>query len=260
MTIKARDVLFRYGQRPVLLGVTLAIEGSGLIALCGPNGAGKSTLLHVLAGRLEPQAGTVELDGVPIRALRPGERARRIAVVPQTMGQAFDLTVEDLVTLGRLHRLKVRDRLLLRSLSPEDEAAVEEALQAVDIARLRSRRMSQLSGGEQARAMIATALAQRADHLLLDEPTAHLDPAFRREILEILAGLGSSGRTVLIVLHDLMLAGLYADKVALLAAGRLAATGPTEEVLTEENLTAVFRTPLRVERHPASGRPLVLPG
>lgn len=259
MTIKASDVVFRYGARLVLEGVTLTVEGAGLTALCGPNGAGKSTLLHALAGRLEPQAGKVELDGAPIKDLRPSERARRIAVVPQAMGQPFDLTVEDLVTLGRLHRLTVRDRLLLRALSSEDAAAVDEALSALAIEGLRRRRISQISGGEQARAMIATALAQGADHLLLDEPTAHLDPAFRREILEILTELGHQGRTVLIVLHDLLLAGLYADKVALLAAGRVAAAGTTEDVLTAENLTAVFHTPLRVARHPATGRPLVLP-
>ena len=102
------------------------------------------------------------------------------------------------------------------------------------------------------------ALAQGADHLLLDEPTAHLDPAFRREILEILAGLGRDGRAVLVVLHDLMLAGLYAERVALMAEGRLVAAGEAAEVLTGERLTSVFGTPLVVERH-ASGRPLVLP-
>ncbi len=260
MTIRACDVRFRYGPRPVLQGVSLGIEGQGLTALCGPNGAGKSTLLHLMAGRLQPQAGRVELDGLPIAGLRPPERARRIAVVPQAMGQTFDLTVEDLVTLGRLHRLRAVDRLLLKPLSAEDEAAVGEALQALDVENLRGRRLSQISGGEQARAMIATALAQGADHLLLDEPTAHLDPAFRREILEILSMLAEHGRTVLIVLHDLMLAGLYADRVALLADGRLAAAGEAKDVLTSETLSDVFRTPLRVERHPGSGRPLVLPG
>ena len=260
MTIKACEVRFRYGPRPVLQGVSLGIEGPGVTALCGPNGAGKSTLLHVMAGRLQPQAGRVELDGRPISGLRPPERARRIAVVPQAMGPTFDLTVGDLVTLGRLHRLRAADRLLLRPLSAEDEAAVSQALQAMDLENLRERRLSQISGGEQARAMIATALAQGADHLLLDEPTAHLDPAFRREILEILRTLAERGRTVLIVLHDLMFAGLYADRVALLADGRLASVGEAEEVLTPETLTSVFRTPLRVERHPGSGRPLVLPG
>lgn len=259
MTIAALDVHFRYGPRTVLEGVTLNVGGPGLMALCGPNGAGKSTLLHVMAGRLKPQAGRVEVDGAAIGRLKPPERARRIAVVPQAMDQTFDLTVEDLVTLGRLHRLQMRDRLLLRPLAAEDEAAVDGALQALDIEGLRGRRISQISGGEQARAMIATALAQGADHLLLDEPTAHLDPAFRREILEILTELGQRGRTVLIVLHDLMLAGLYADRVALLAEGRIAAAGEAESVLTQETLSAVFHTPLRVERHPGSGRPLVLP-
>ena len=260
MTLAATGLRFGYGTRAVLDGVSLAVTGPGLTALCGPNGAGKSTLLHVLAGRLEPQAGRVELDGMPLRGLRPSARARRIAVVPQSMGQAFDLTVEDLVTLGRLHRLPTRDRLLMRPLGGEDEAAVGGALDAMGIAGLRNRRISRISGGEQARAMIATALAQGADHLLLDEPTAHLDPAYRREILEILHGLAGQGKAVLIVLHDLMFAGLYADRIALLAAGRLAASGPAEEVLTPANLTRVFGTPLRVERHPASGRPLVLPG
>jgi iron complex transport system ATP-binding protein len=260
MTIKANAVTFRYGPRPVLTEVDLSVDGQGLMALCGPNGAGKSTLLHILAGRLRAQAGRVELDGGPIADLSAAQRARRIAVVPQAMGSAIDLAVEDLVTLGRLHRLGVRDRLLLRPLSPEDEAAVQGALDAMDITAMRQRRLSQLSGGEQARAMIATALAQGADHLLLDEPTAHLDPAFRREILEILARLAGNGRTVLIVLHDLMLAGLYADRVALLEGGRIAAAGDAAEVLTSDTLSRVFRTPLRVERQPESGRPLVLPG
>ena len=260
MTIKASGLMFRYGPRPVLAGVTLSVGGQGLTALCGPNGAGKSTLLHVMAGRLKAQVGQVELDGRPIADLTAPARARRIAVVPQALGATFDLAVEDLVTLGRLHRLGMRDRLLLRPLSPADESAVQAALDAMDIAALRSRRLSQISGGEQARAMIATALAQGADHLLLDEPTAHLDPAFRREILEILSRLAQDGRTVLIVLHDLMLAGLYADRVALLADGRIAASGEAGQVLTSETLSQVFRTPLRVERHPASGRPLVLPG
>ena len=260
MTIRASEVQFRYGPRPVLHGVSLGIEGQGLTALCGPNGAGKSTLLHLMAGRLRPQAGQVELDGLPIRDLRPSARARRIAVVPQAMGQTFDLTVEDLVTLGRLHRLRLADRLLLKPLGAEDEAEVAQALRALEVESLRGRRLSQISGGEQARAMIAAALAQGADHLLLDEPTAHLDPGFRREILEILTVLAGRGRTVLIVLHDLMLAGLYADRVALLADGRLAAAGEARDVLTSQTLTDVFRTPIRVERHPASGRPLVLPG
>ena len=260
MTISACDVHFTYGSRVVLQEVSLSLAGPGLTALCGPNGAGKSTLLHLLAGRLQPKAGSVELDGRAIARVGPSERARRVAVVPQTLDTTFDLSVGDLVTLGRLHRLGVRDRLLMRPLAAEDEAAVDRALRALEIEGLRARRVSQISGGEQARAMIATALAQGADHLLLDEPTAHLDPAFRREILEILTGLARSGRTVLIVLHDLMLEGLYADRVALLADHRLVAAGEAEAVLTEETLTEVFRTPLRVQRHPVSGRPLVLPG
>lgn len=259
MSLRAEDVHYAYGAREVVRGVTLGIERPEILALCGPNGAGKSTLLHILGGLRQPAAGAVSLDGRPLRALRPAARAARIAVVPQSLETAFDISVEDLVSLGRLHRLPLRERLLLQPLRGEDRIAVEAALEGLGLSDLRRRRIAQLSGGERARAMLATALAQGADHLLLDEPTAHLDPAYRQEMLEILRRLSHGGKRVLIVLHDLTLAGLYADRVALLSQGRLAALGETAQVLREDLLQEVFRTPLRVLRHPEGNRPVVLP-
>ncbi|MDA8344000.1 MAG: ABC transporter ATP-binding protein [Thermaerobacter sp.] len=259
MSLVARDVQFGYGGRPVLKGVTLGVEQAEILALCGPNGAGKSTLLHVLGGLRQPAAGEVSLDGSPLSAFRPAARAARIAVVPQSLETAFDITVEDLVALGRLHRLPLRDRLLLQPLRGADRTAVEEALRELGLGALRRRQIGQLSGGERARALLATALAQGADHLLLDEPTAHLDPAYRQEILEILRRLAASGKRILIVLHDLTLAGLYADRVALLEGGQVKALGSAEEVLREDVLCSVFHAPLRVLRHPDGGRPVVLP-
>ncbi len=259
MSLSLRDVHFGYGPREVLQGVSLAVDRPEILALCGPNGAGKSTLLHLLAGLAQPAAGEVLLDGRPLGKLAPAVRAARIAVVTQSAETAFDLPVEDLVSLGRLHRLTLRDRLLLQPLRGEDRAAVESALTQLGLEELRQRPLGQLSGGERARALIATALAQEADHLLLDEPTAHLDPAFRQEILDVLRALAEGGKRILIVLHDLTLAGLYADRVALLAGGVLRAVGAPQEVLREDVLRDVFRTPLRVLPHPDGGRPVVLP-
>lgn len=259
MSIVAQEVHFGYGESEVLHGVTLAVDEPEILALCGPNGAGKSTLLHLLGGIRRPTAGGVFVDGRPLAQLRPAARAARIAVVAQSLETAFDVTVEDLVALGRLHRLPLRDRLLLQPLHGEDRSAVEGALDELGLAPLRGRVIRELSGGERARALIAAALAQGADHLLLDEPTAHLDPAYRQEILEILRRLAAQGKRILIVLHDLTLAGLYADRVALLANGRLCALGAVDEVLREDILRDVFRSPLRVLRHPEGGRPVVLP-
>ncbi len=260
MSLVARDVQFGYGGRQVLHGVTLGVEGPEILALCGPNGAGKSTLLHVMSGLQRPSAGLVALDGQPLAAMRPAARAARIAVVPQSLETAFDITVQDLVALGRLHHLPLRDRLLLQPLRGADRGAVEQAMEEMGLTALRGRPLGQLSGGERARALLATALAQGADHLLLDEPTAHLDPAYRQEILEVLRRLAQAGRRILVVLHDLTLAGLYADRVALLEGGRLRALGEPKEVLREEVLRDVFHTRLKVLRHPEGGRPVVLPG
>lgn len=257
--IEAHAVGYRYGPRQVLDAVSLRLDEPGVLALCGPNGSGKSTLVHVLAGIYAPAAGLVRIDGRDIARLRPPERARRVAVVPQYSLSDFDLTVEEYCALGRLHRATFLDRLLWRPPGAEDRAAVESALARLSLSALRARRLSQLSGGEIARAGVAAALAQGADHLLLDEPTAHLDPGFSRDLLEILRGLAAEGMRVLIVLHDLTLAGLYADRVALLSDGRISAVGSPEEVLTEERVRAVFSTPVRVIRHPDSGRPVVLP-
>lgn len=258
--IEAQSVGFRYGTRTVLESVSLRLEEPGIVALCGPNGSGKSTLLHVLAGIYAPHSGRVLLDDREVLALRPEDRARRIAVVPQYAATGFDLTVEEYCALGRLHRATTLDRLLWRPPGPEDEAAIESALERLSLVQLRHRRLSRLSGGERARASVAVALSQGADHVLLDEPTAHLDPAFARDLLMILRSLAEQRMQVLIVLHDLTLAGLYADRVLLLSRGRLAASGTPEEVLREGTLQDIFSTPVRVIGHPETGRPVVLPG
>lgn len=257
--IEARSVAFSYGPRAVLEDVSLRLEQPGLLALCGPNGSGKSTLLHLLAGIYPPLRGEVCIDGCDISRLRPAERAARVAVVPQFSSIGLDLTVEEYCALGRLHRASILDRLLWRPLSGEDREAVEFALGRLRLTELRRRPLGRLSGGERARAALAAALAQGADHLLLDEPTAHLDPGFAREVLEILRELAAEGLRVLIVLHDLTLAGLYADEVALLAEGRLMAFGEPRDVFCEERLRGVFGGSVRVVAHPDTGRPVVLP-
>ena len=258
--LQAERLVFSFGERTVLRGIDLTLHDPGLVALCGPNGAGKSTLLGCLSGSLRPHAGRVTLGGQDLSSMPARERARFIAVIPQTPDLNFDLRLEEFVALGRLHRLSVRDRLLLRPLAADDHTAVEQAIHDCALTDLRQRRLSQLSGGERARAAVAVALAQATPYLLLDEPMAHLDPAYARAMAETMTELARRGLVIVMVVHDLTLAGLFADRTVLMKDGRIVACGTTTDVLTEARLQEVFETPVTVTLHPRNGRPVVLPG
>jgi len=247
----ARGLRAGYGPAEVLHGVDLDLEGGKVTAIVGPNGAGKSTLLRALAGLLRPRSGQVALDGVDIGALSRRQIARRIAVVPQAFETLFPFTVREVVGLGRTPRLG------LFGLSPADGAAVERALAELELHPLASRRTDALSGGERQRAVLAMALAQEGDVLLLDEPTVHLDPAHQRAILDLVGSLARKrGLAVAAVLHDLNLAALC-DRVVVLAAGRIARTGAPLDVLDGPTVASVFGQGLVVGAH--DGRPYVLP-
>jgi iron complex transport system ATP-binding protein len=256
--LTAEGVVYSYAAGSRDLGPFDLSAGPGaMLGLLGPNGAGKSTLLKLLAGRLTPTAGRVHWQDRPLDTLSPTERARTLAVVPQQLEIAFDLTVETLVEMGRLHRLRLTERL--RPLSGPHRVRVEESLLACDLGDLRRRPFRQLSGGEQKRVLLAMALAQDAPVLLLDEPTASLDPGHAQRFLALLAGLAGEGRTVIMSHHDLSLAAQYCDRIMLLDAGRLIALGSPDRVLTGEQLTAIYGTGLKVIPHPDTGRPLVIP-
>ncbi len=241
-TLVARDVRAGYRSREVLRGIDLTLRGGERVGLIGPNGSGKTTLLRAFAGILRPWAGRVELDGVPLDTLDARTRARRIAVVPQTFVTPFSFTAREVAGLGRTPYVGTFGRP-----SSADRAAVERALERTGCGDIAERPLAELSGGERQRAVLAMALAQEGDVLLLDEPTVHLDPAHQRSILELVGRLARErGVLVLAVLHDLNLTSALADRVVVLEAGRVVADGTPASVFTQSMVDTVFGPGLRV--------------
>ncbi len=230
-----RGLARRLAGRIVLDRIDVAIPGGAVTALVGPNGAGKSTLLRLLAGIDRPDGGQTTLDGVHVGGLGARERARRIAHMPQVAPVHWPLVGRDVVALGRLPHGASLDRL-----SADDEHAVACAIARTDTASLAGRRVDTLSAGETARLMLARALATGADALLADEPVASLDPARQIEALALLRSEAGRGVAVAVVLHDLALAGRFADHVVVLTAGRVAASGAARDVLMPATLEAVY--------------------
>lgn len=257
MTIAADGARIVYPNGRELGPFTLSVEAGEWLGLAGPNGAGKTTLLKLLAGMLEPTTGTVFLDGVPLTAIPSRARARALAVVPQRLSVPFDLTASTIVEMGRLPYLGWSERLL--PLRGEHQALVEESLRETDLWDLRDRPFRELSGGEQQRVLLAAALAQGAPVLLLDEPTASLDPGMTQRFLEVVHRLVGRGRTIIMAAHDLSILGQCCSRLAVVENGALAADGPPATVLDEAMLSRVFQTALRVWPHPDTGRPVVLP-
>jgi iron complex transport system ATP-binding protein len=249
--LEARGVGYTVGGARLLADVSLAVRPGELVALVGPNGAGKSTLLRVLAGDLDPTEGGVLLDGKPLGSYRAAALARRRAVMPQQTILQFAFTVREVVEMGRAARPN--------SDSEAHRAAVDASLARTDASALAGRTYPTLSGGEQQRVTLARVLAQEAPLLLLDEPTNSLDLRHQELVLQTARSAAADGAAVLAVLHDLNLAAAYADRVALLSGGRLAACGPPWEVFTEALLSEIFQHPIAVCRHPLRDCPLVLP-
>lgn len=239
MTLDLSDVTALLDGRTVLGPVSLGIEAAERIALIGPNGAGKSTLLRRMAG-LIGGGGRILLDGVPLTDITPAERARRISVLPQQRQIAWPIPVRDLVALGRLPH--GGDPM---HLSGRDSAAIARALDRLQLTGWSDRPATALSQGEQARVLLARALATEAPLLLADEPIAALDPRHQLEALAVLAEEAEAGRTVVAVLHDLALAADWASRVILLHEGRIVADGTPSETLTPERVAAVFGVSLR---------------
>jgi iron complex transport system ATP-binding protein len=226
---------FSHGLRRVLSEVELRLGGGELVALCGPNGAGKSTLLKLAAGLLAPAEGSVWLDGEPVSRLDARQRAKSIAYLPADSRAAWPMTARRIAALGRIPHLKP-----LRRLGAEDEAAIGEALERVGAEGLGGRLFNTLSSGEQARILLARALATRAPVLLLDEPTAALDPRHQLAVMDALKAEAARGALVVFAAHALELAAAYADRVLLLAEGEIFADGAPEQVLDEAAMKAVF--------------------
>jgi iron complex transport system ATP-binding protein len=239
-TLQAQDVSVSLGGRPVLHAVSLALQ-PGWTVIVGPNGAGKSTLLRSLAGLQPLDAGRVLLQGKPLASWSMRERAQQIAWLAQQGGATGDLTVREIVQLGRLPHLG-----LFAEPSAHDEALVQQAMVAAECDAWPYRRLNELSGGERQRVLLARALAVDAPLLLLDEPTTHLDPPHQVALVRLFKRLARE-RTVVSVLHDVPLA-LQADRLVIMQAGRIRAEGRVDDPVVHEALAAVFEHAIRIER------------
>ena len=254
--LTADSLSFAYRDRTrVVDGVSLSVARGDVVGILGPNGSGKTTLLKLLAGTLTPATGHVTLDGRPLSAWTRREVARRVAFVPQDTHTPFDFTVLDIVLMGRFPHLGV-----FTLEGPADLAVARQALTATNTAAFEARPFSTLSGGERQRVLIAGALAQSPALLLLDEPTASLDLGHQMDIQALLARLNADhAATLVLTTHDLGFAAGLCRSLVLLKEGRVLAAGPTDTVLTRENVRALYEVEAEVGFHARAGRVTVTP-
>ena len=250
--LRVEHVTYRVGERTILNNVSLELTGGELVAIVGRNGAGKSTLLHLMTGLLPANEGAITLDGEPLRHLNRKDIARRIALLPQQARMTFGFPVHDIVRMGR-HPHRGR----FRAASPHDEALVDEVMQVTGTAPLAQRLITEVSGGERQLIMLAQALAQEPQFLLLDEPTANLDIAHQCHVMRLLQQLAAAGIGVVAVIHDLSLAVRCFPRLIVLDDGAIVADGPAAEILTAEMITRVFQVQARFHWDEEKGTPLL---
>lgn len=255
--LTAANVSFAYrANAPLVVDeVSLTIAPGDLVGILGPNGSGKTTLLKMLSGTLTPSAGTIQFDGRPLGEWKRRALARRIALVPQETHAPFDFTVLDIVLMGRFPHLGT-----FALEGPDDLAIARQALASTGTSAFEDRPFATLSGGEKQRVVIAGALAQSPELLLLDEPTASLDLGHQLDVQLLLAGLNRDrGVTMVLSTHDLNLAAALCRYLILLRGGRVIAQGPTGEVLTPAAVRTLYGVDADIQRHPAAGHLIVTP-
>lgn len=248
------NLTLAYGKKPVVEQVGFAVQKGQFVAVLGPNGSGKSTLLRALCRLHMPQAGSICFAGRNLQDWRQQELAQQMAFVRQSSSAAFDFTVEELVMFGRMPYLR-----RFQAESEHDYAIVERYLRLTGLWEMRRRGLHSLSGGEQQRVFVSQALVQEPSILLLDEPTNHLDINHQLELLDLIAALNREQEiTVIVVLHDLNLAALYAERLLVLKEGRLVADGSPSEVLQADSVQQIYGCAVSVLPHPVTERPQVL--
>ncbi len=240
---------FSYGSTPCLKGISATIEPGRFYGLIGPNGSGKSTLLDIFSAYVQPSSGSIQLNGKSLPAYKPAQLARLLTVVPQSFSFNFDFTVYETVMMGRHPHIP-------RFSAPrqDDFLKVDQALKLLDIDQLGQRSIRQLSGGEKQRVMIARALAQETDYILLDEVTANLDINHAITIMQTMKDLVHSGKTVIAALHDLNMALAYSDRVMVMSDGKLQRFGPATEIINQAMVGDIYRVPAEIIRA-ADGSP-----
>lgn len=255
ITLQLSHLCAGYGRQLILRDCSLTVNAGEVVALVGPNGAGKSTLIRAVSGVVSVRSGQVRLNGDDLLRLSPVRRARLIAVAPQMIHLPEAFTVGEIVLMGRTPHLP-----FWAGEGKHDCEIAWAAMRRTQVDSLHDRHAAELSGGEQQRVVIARALTQQPAVLLLDEPTAHLDLKFQMDVLELIRSLAAEqGLAILMTLHDLNQAAVYADRVALMQQGQIAAQGAAREVFTVEQLSQVYGVRVAVSEHPAHGTPLVAP-
>jgi iron complex transport system ATP-binding protein len=248
-----RNVGFRYGSDWAVRDVTLDISAGELLGILGPNGSGKSTLLKIMDGILLPQEGETRLGNHNISALGRTELAKKVAFVAQETSFKFSFSALEVVLMGRFPHLG-----RWRFEGKRDLDIVCHCLETVHALELADRSIHELSGGEKQRVLVARALAQEPDMILLDEPTSFLDIKFKKEIFELISSLARDKKiTVVVVSHDIDFASMYCHRLLILKAGRMFKAGPPGEIITTRNIETVYDCPVLVDRSPTTGTPRV---
>jgi iron complex transport system ATP-binding protein len=253
LLLQARGLTYAAGGVRLVDGVSLTLHAGEVLCLVGPNGAGKSTLLRLLTGELRPESGEVLLGGRPLSAYSARELALKRAVLPQQTVLQFAFSARDVVLMGR------NPHIHSGWVGAHDLEIADESMRRTETSHLAARAFPSLSGGEQTRVTIARVLAQQTPVLLLDEPSSSLDVRHQEQVMAIARQLAAAGAGLLVILHDLNLASAYADTVALMHGGRLAACGYPGDVLREAVLSEVFECPIRVVKTPEIGQALIIP-
>ena len=255
IVLNFKEIVASYGDDKILKGFNATICQGEFVGLIGPNGAGKSTLLKCLSGLLPIESGEITLEGKNNKAYSYKERARIVAVVPQSFDIDYDFTVEDIVLMGRNPYLSIRVRE-----SQDDYDQVDKAMALTKTLAFRKRLFSCLSGGEKQRVIIARAIAQEPDIILLDEPTSALDIHHQIEVMELIRDLNlRESMTVLAVLHDINLASRYCNRLILMKEGRVVVDDEPSRVVTEENLKEVYPMKMFIHENKLFNKPEIIP-
>ncbi len=254
-TLKIDEIEFAYGEEVILKDISFNIEEGEFISIIGPNGSGKSTLLKTLNNIYTPRKGNIYLDGEKIQKIKRREIAKRISLVPQESQINYEFTVEEIVTMGR-HPYKRR----FEKENLEDKRIIEEAMEMTYTTKLRDKLITEISGGEKQRVIIAKALAQNSSIILLDEPTSSLDINHQIEVLELLKKLNKNkNTTVVIVLHDINIASRYSDRIIFLKDGKIISKGRPEEVVTKNNIKKAYDMDIYLEINKYTRSPYLIP-
>ncbi len=251
--VKLKNIGFRYDESWILKNISFEVNKGEFIGVIGPNGSGKTTLLKVIDGILAPEEGETWINGISSAKIKRENRAKMIAVVPQESTMIFPFSVYEIVLMGRAPHLGK-----WRFEGEMDFGIARQAMEMTDTLHLMNRSMNALSGGERQRVLIARALAQQPQIMLLDEPTAFLDIKHQIDFFDLIKTLNQNqSLTVIAATHDINLASLYCDKIILLRNGHIHCMGTPDDVIAETNIKDVYETNVTVDRNPVTGQPRV---